>query len=205
MDAGETDGSWLNKPETYADFVEVYRYDDGNWTLVGTTETNGSLVDTTPPLGTEVAYKAVAVSYTPSSRDSNIAYVETPSPWIFLNGGPGFATRARLKANAAVDYTVGRSKVLHTFAGNQHATEFVGEARINEFKVQGAVAGYDLGKARWGDYKGFEDIADLPAPICYRDPMGRRVMGSLSDVSIRHETTSELTQVSFTVTKVQDD
>ena len=183
------------------DYVQLYRL-TGDWVLVADRlSINGTATDYLPQLGQEVAYKAVAVSGTPSTAESNIGYVTTQTPWLFVNGGPGFATRARLKGNASVGYTSGRTKVLHTFAGNEDATEFIGVARTNVYKVSGSVGAFERSSA-YGDFVEFEVIGQLPAPLCYRDPLGRRVFGSISDVNVNLSTSSEYATVDFTVTKV---
>ena len=123
--------------------------------------------------------------------------------WVFVNGGDGFSTRARIKGNPAIEMTTGRPKVLHTFAGRTKPLEFIGKARSKVFKLNGDVAAFSDREAELSDWASFEDVADLPAPLCYRDPMGRRVFVSIGDdVSIGHDAKSKLAAVSCTLTEV---
>lgn len=194
--------------EAIPDHAQLHRWTDGRWLLLADElPTTGTVTDPLPQLGDEVAYKITAVSLAPSTRDSDASYVLTRTPWVFVNGGPGWSTRARLKAGAEVTARRGRDKVLHTFAGDQDAVEFVGTARTTEYSVNGNVGGYDRTTPTLGDWRAWEAVADLPAPLCYRDPLGRRLFGSISDVQVGHQAASlkGLATVSFTLRKVRHD
>lgn len=180
--------------------VEVYR--DGQ--LIGVIDPSGSLRDPVPPLNVNLTYTALAWAEPPVATASDPVTISTPSPsWVLLNAGDGYATQARLKANPSVSETVDRARVLHTFAGDTRPTEYIGDEITRTYRVSGEVDGYGQ-NPDLGGWAPFEQIAIMPAPVCYRDPM-RRVIGSISDVSIRHDATSPRAAVSFTLTEVGDD
>lgn len=188
--------------ETTAVAVEVWR--DG--ALVGTTDPNGSLADPVPPLGVTVHYRAIAWGDPPTSAESALVPVETEfAGWVFLNGGPGFAQQARLKANPTVNETISREKVLHNMSGPLNdpevkPVEFIGLGVARTLKVAGEVDGFGL-HPDLGDFAPFGVVAALPAPICYRDPW-RRVFGSIGAVSIANSAKNARAGVGFTLTEV---
>lgn len=160
-----------------------------------------TLVDRIPPLNAEPIYTAVAWSQTPTSATSDPEPVDTGSWWVMLNGGEGWDVMARVLGNPAIDMAVGREKVLHRFAGRTKPIEYTGEARTRVLKLAGTVAGLGIRTER-GTWQPFEALADLPAPICYRDPLGRRLFVSIGDITIRHAATSDQAAVSCTLTEV---
>lgn len=190
--------------------LSVYRESETGWALLADgvsvdSVENVSVVDHIPPLGLDaLVYKAVLFSATPTSAVGfGSTHTTGSASWVFVNGGPGFATVARLKGNPAVVMSVGRPKVLHTFAGRSKPLEFIGKARRRVFKLDGDVAAFSEREEDLGGWAPFEDIADLPAPLCYRDPIGRRVFCSIGeDVTVKHEASTSLAAVSCTLTEV---
>ena len=160
---------------------------------------NTSLTDYTPVSQGANTYRVEAVSATPSSAATEVV-VNTTSPWLFVSGGPNHSVVARLKGAAVVASTTGREKVLHRFAGRRSPVEFLGEARTRAFSVSGSVDGHGL--TTLGSWEAWEQVADLPAPLLFRDPMGRRVLVSISDVGISHEAGSKYAKVTCTLTEV---
>lgn len=160
---------------------------------------NTSLTDYTPATQGANTYRVEAVSATPSSAFTE-AIVNATSPWLFVSGGPAHSVVARLKGAAVVASTIGREKVLHKFAGRRSPVEFLGGARTQTFRVSGSVDGHGL--TTLGSWEAWEQVADLPAPLLFRDPMGRRVLVSISDVGISHEAGSKYAKVTVTLTEV---
>ena len=164
-----------------------------------------TVIDYIPPMNEFVWYKAIAWSALPTHNESDEAEVYTNNDkWIFVNGGNGFATHARLKGNPAVDLSLSREKVLHQFAGRSKPVEFIGESQNRVYKVSGDVDGFGNG-SELGTFDSFEDVASLPAPVVYRDPMGRRIFGSIGEVGIKHSGKSDLAGIDFTITEVDYD
>jgi len=168
-----------------------------------------STIDYVPPINTNVVYTVVVWSAIPTSAISEDYIVDSATPWVFINGGNGFVQVARLLGNPSVETSVEREKVLHQFAGRTKPVEFLGSARSRSYKLSGDVAGIG-NSSDLGEWTAFEDIADLPAPLVYRDPIGRRVFVSISGVTISHNTNTtdydgqrvNLASVSATLTEV---
>lgn len=176
----------------------------GAWTLVAEdVPLNTSITDPIPSTAGTNTYRITTWSATPTSAESAPLVMDVYSPWLFVNGGPGFSSLARLKGGPAVALTAGRRKVLHQFVGNTLPVEFSGAARTRVYSLSGAVDGFGAGAASWGSWEAWEAIADLPAPLVYRDPMGRYERVSISDVTISHEASSRKAKVSATLTVVQ--
>ena len=102
----------------------------------------------------------------------------------------------------AVALTAGRTKVLHAFAGRADPVEFTGTARNRAYEVSGNVDGFGTHADRWGTWEAWEAIADLPAPLLYRDPLGRRAYVSVGEVKVSHGVDSDKAKVSATLTVV---
>ncbi len=159
------------------------------------------VADPIPPLAAEVQYSVEAISEIPTSSKASAAITTPAGRWIYLNGGPGFATMARLRLNPAIDITAGREKVLRTYAGRKAPVEYVGPARSQVLRLGGGVDGTSA-RPDVGDWHAWVAVADLPAPICYRDMLGRRIFASIaSDVGIAHNTGPHAS-ISATLTEV---
>lgn len=159
-----------------------------------------TVTDWTPVTKGSNTYRVETVSVTPTSAFTVTEPLVVSSPWLFVNGGAAFATVARLKGGPSVKLSAGREKVLHQFVGRRSPLEFVGEARPRSFQISGNVDGH--GHTSMGSWEAWEAIADLPAPLMYRDPMGRRVNVSIGEVGVVHEAPSKYAKVSATVTEV---
>ena len=180
--------------------------DGGPWLLVASElPLNTTVVDRVPTTHGLNTYKAVAWSATPTSAPSVPVDVETASPWLYVNGGPAWSVLARVKGGPAVGLRAGRSKVLHTFAGRRAPLEFIGEARVKAYGLKGSVDAFGVDPDQWGTWEAWEAVADLPAPLLYRDPMGRRVFCSISDVEIEHGVESKMAKVGAVLTVVDHD
>jgi len=180
-------------------YVDVYR---DNVLIASNLELASSTIDYVPPLNKTVTYKAVTWSALPTSTAGEASVATPCSEWVFINGGNGFAQVARLKGNPAVDVAVGRTKVLHTFAGRTKPVEYVGTARSRVYRLSGDVAGFASKEAELGSWEAFEAVADLPAPLVYRDPLGRKVYVSIGEVDISHAASSDLASISCELTEV---
>jgi hypothetical protein len=181
------------------DHVDIYR--DG-LLIAEDMSTTVSIIDYIPPLNASVNYEAVAWSTLPTAT-SGYAPVDTDSSeWLFINGGEGFSQAAKVKGNPAVAAALGRTKVLRTFAGRTKPVEFVGTARSRVYKLSGDVAAFSKREAELGTWAAFESLADLPAPLCYRDPLGRREFVSIGDVSVSHDAKSDLAGVECELTVI---
>jgi len=185
------------------DHVDIYRDDV---LIASGLATTVSTIDYIPAINAEPVYTAIAWSLLPTATTSSAVPVDTTSgEWLYLNGGEGFAQLARIKGNAAVQASYGRQKVLHQFAGRTKPVEFIGTARNVSYKLSGQVAGFASKEAELGSWEAFEAVADLPAPIAYRDPLGRKVFVSIGDVSVSHDAKSNLATIDCELTVVDYD
>lgn len=154
--------------------AELWRSANGeDWALVAADlEVSTSVVDFIPALDAVNYYRITSVSALPSRNDSASYPVVTESKgWVFVNGGPGFAQVAKIRDNASVSYELGRAKARHHFAGRQFPMETTGESRTQSISLSARVGGGS------STVEELEAMADLPAPICYRDPSRREFVG----------------------------
>jgi hypothetical protein len=175
-------------PEVATDHNDLYRSLDAGqtWTLIGEDlPVDGSMVDPLPLVGGSTLYKAVAVSATPSTADSLTVGVDTSDPtvhqsWCYANWGDGFTTGVRLRAGVEVNTTTARAKVMHHYSDRPDPVEYAGSARHQSFNVSARLAPTRDDESTRDE---LEALADAPAPICWRDPTGRRVFVSSGTVS----------------------
>lgn len=151
-------------------------------------------------------YRITAVSSTPTAADSAPIVLQADTCWLWLSGGPGLDVVARARAQASVATSTGRPKKLHRFVGDASPTEFAAPtARDSSWAISGKVAAHpadDARTAEWSSWAAWEAISMVPAPILFRDPLGRRAWVSISDVSVTHQPGESLATVSCTVTRV---
>lgn len=209
LDAAATDGSWFDL-EVDAEYNRVLRSVDGglSWQLVADQiPLNGSLLDRAAYSHGETLYRIVAVSATPTKADSLPISLDADSCWIWISGGPGLDILARGRANAGVGATRGRPKVLHRFVGDDAVTEFAslrGRERRWDISVEVAAHVDDVARVeRWDTWPAWDIVADLPAPLLYRDALGRRAYVSIGDVNVRHKAGDPYATISTTVTRAQ--
>ena len=172
-------------PEVDTDHNDLYRSLDAGqtWTLIGTDlPTDGSMVDPLPLIGGTTLYKAVAVSAAPSTATSPTVGTDTTLPashksWCYANWGTGFTTGIRLRADVTVASDRERAKVLNWFSGREDPIESAGTARTHTLTITGKITDDESTRDE------LEALADAPAPICWRDPTGRRVFVSSGRVS----------------------
>lgn len=183
----------------------IYRSVAGVETLVSdNVPLNTAVTDHVPATAGTNTYRVVTWSATPTSAEATLDVVGN-SEWIFVNGGPDYSTLARLRGGPVVQLSSGRDKVLHQFVGYTAPVEFAGTARSRVFGLSGYVDGFGVETSQWGSWTSWEAIADLPAPLLYRDPIGRREYVSISDVSVDHNTKSKKAKVSARLTVVHHD
>lgn len=194
-----------------AAYVQVWRaIDDGPWLLIADeVPLDTAVSDPIPAIGdgTINYYRATAVSALPSTADSAEVPLAVPSTgkggaggWVYLNAGPGMSQVCRVRANATRSDSEGVAKVLHHFAGRPAPVEYAGTARAREWDVSARIApDYDGASTR----DELVDMQALPAPVCYRDPLGARWFASMGPVasswrSIMGEVSWSMTEVDVT-------
>lgn len=173
--------------------AELWRSANGeDWALVAADlDPSTSVVDFIPALDAVNYYRVTSVSALPSRRDSASRPVVTDSKgWVFVNGGPGFGQVAKIRDNASANYEVGRARARHHFAGRTHPMETTGEARTQSISLSARIGGGSSTVEEW------EAIADLPAPLCYRD-RSRRVFVGINPLSSTYQRITKEISMSF--------
>lgn len=184
-------------------------------TVEATSDHSFRVTDPIPPLGVPVTYRVLTASAIPTyvtgddyTVDCSLAVEECRYPdgmAIYLNAGADWSVRAKIIGEPAVAEGVEREKVLVTPVGRTSPIELIGRAVAETYGLSGVVARdaliptymVNLGATR----ADWAEMAKQAAPICYRDPFGKRVFCSISGVSTDWGTTP-VSQVSATLTRV---
>lgn len=127
-------------------------------------------------------YRVTATSAMPSSSVTIIdALADSQAVW--LSAGQGFSRVARLAWDPATGASMGlvNREVKH-FAGRDLGVEMSGTQRQRVVTISAALV-----DASERERRAVEDLAFMPAPFMYRDPLGRVFYGSLSDVQLDRE------------------
>ena len=181
---------------------------DGLWLPVATDlqvldgQATQIVVDPIAPSGQLVRYRMVTRTDIPSVATGTPFEVQTsPSDgWIYLNGGPGWATLAKVRGRASETWDGSREKTLITPLGRTGPIELLGEQRSSKWKVAGSVAKRAMQEHALGTRGPWKAISDVAAPICLRDWNGTRVFCSIDAVSIDHvagTVSATLTEVDY--------
>ena len=160
--------------------------------------------DPVPALGANPSYRVEAVSATPSTASTTVA-VNTAlgdRRWVFLNGGNGYTLLGRMREQVAITASPDRDKSLVWFEGRTLPVEYAGQGITRQFRVSGEVRGMGTDTDLIGTWEPFAQLSELPAPLVFRDPLGRRVVCSTSAWSIVHDSQGPEASVGFTVTEV---
>jgi hypothetical protein len=115
--------------------------------------------------------------------------------WVYLSGGPHFHQVCRLMGNVALRSTTSRDRALYNFAGRKKPVMFAGEARERVIDVAGLLDGESSSPAEW------ESLIESGDVLLFRDPLGHRMYGSVSQVAIDY-LGNNLYAIAFTVTEV---
>lgn len=174
--------------EVDVDHCQVWRSANAeDWVLIADgVPPSTAVTDYIPALDTVNYYRVTTVSALPSSKDSVSVPVVTDSEgWIFINGDPliagSFSSVMKLRYNPAVDVGTSRDRVRHHFAGRARPVEFSGEAENVSISLTTDLLDDSATK------EDAEAFAKFPAPLCYRDPGGRRLFVSINDVRISNQ------------------
>lgn len=192
-------------PEVATDHNDVYRSVDGGttWVLIGDAlPENATMVDPLPLVGGVTLYKVTAVSATPSSATSADVELDTTSEtvhksWCFANWGDGFVQGVRLRAGVITNASTSRDKVLQHYSDRPDPVEYAGSPRAHSIAISARLAPTISGESTWDE---LEALADIPAPVCWRDPTGRRVFGSTGAVGVSSEGIEQIGTVTLTRT-----
>ena len=124
-------------------------------------------------------YRVSALTDLPSSS-SRIIELHADSDAVWLSGGRGFSTAVPLNWDPQHSTAVGLvNRKVHYFAGRRLGVEMSGTQRKRSVSVSATLLDERLDLIRR-----LEELSYLPAPFLYRDPLGRRIYGSLSGVQM---------------------
>ncbi|WP_160159501.1 fibronectin type III domain-containing protein [Actinomyces culturomici] len=149
-----------------------------SWELVADgVAVSGSIVDPECLSKGTTLYRLTAVSDLPSTA-SVVVELETASDAIWLSGGNGFALAVPLEWDPKHSTSVGLvNRQVHHFAGRRLGVEMAGTQRQRKVNVNATLL-----DERFDLVGRLEELAYQPAPFLYRDPLGRRIYGSLDGV-----------------------
>lgn len=189
-------------PATVQIVVERSTDSGATWVEVVTGGVEVNVLDWMAPSAGTYHYRATAVSATPSSASVVVA-LSVPDTEancvVWLGGGPGFARVVKLAWSPILGFTGGRQRALHAFAGRSVPVEFSALRSPRVVSVSATLMGDD--DAESATRSELEDLFDLPGPHLYRDPLGRVLCGTLSELSWTREPGAGVTGLSFSVTQ----
>lgn len=169
-------------------FNNVYRMVEGQWLLLESgLDANSSFTDYVPYMGgVENLYVVEAVSDIGTSALSPILVLTEESSgcdeWIWMNGGPGWSVRARVRGDVSVGVSRTRQKTLRRYVGRPNPLEYGAEWVEHTVDLSGSLQSLPL-----NDEESWLAIADLYAPVMFRDMFGRRLYVSVGGVDLGQE------------------
>ena len=177
--------------------TSVERLVGGTWYPLGDYGLDATLTDPIPTVG-EATYRLTTLSSLGGSTSTQVTVpTVNRGDWVWVNYGPHFGLRARVRLGVQTSSKVSRARTRHNFVGRQRAVSYFGDEREFAVAVSGLTEEADtLGnRAAW--YRASSE-GDL---VCYRDHLGRRLFGALSEVSFDEESDD----ISSLVFDVQED
>ncbi|MDO4791834.1 MAG: fibronectin type III domain-containing protein [Buchananella hordeovulneris] len=171
------------KPSVVSNRVERSIDDGQTWELVdGEAGPSATLIDPHALSHGTTRYRVAATTDLPSITITE-ATATADSDRVWLAAGPGFTTIAALAYNPRLSTSVElEARTTYRFAGRPGRIEVAGTGRDRRWSIGGTIDDHDTG-ALAGVRGRLEEIALLPAPALFRDPLGHRVYGSLSGVA----------------------
>ncbi|MEE6273525.1 fibronectin type III domain-containing protein [Georgenia sp. MJ206] len=188
--------------EVDVDHNQLYRaINDGPWVLIAANvPPNGTVSDTTAVVGGVNHYQVAAVSALPSSKTGAPVAVpvsaEAADHWVYLNAGPGFSQVVRVRAGAKLDHTPTRKKEVRFYLGRQDGVEYSGRTRGRTGSLSVRLTPDTGGASNEAEITA---LADMPAPICLRDPLGHRWFVSMGAPHFSHVGATTTLDFDFTV------
>ena len=143
---------------------------------------NTTVIDYLPTPNAVNTYKVVATA-DDGTKTTYVASVscQNKGDWFWLNGGPSFDVRAKVRYEGSTTTTFSLDKALHTFAGRTAPVEFSGTATKYEIEVSALLTRDDEGFATYDDLL---TLVRTPGNVWYRDRDGRSLRCSLGEVEL---------------------
>ena len=178
--------------------VQVWRGDSLAGEFLGT---SGVIRDAIAPLE-GVTYRVVALSAIPSTSEVLHATSEYDGAcWVFLNAGSDFAHVAKLRIDPAISVSPQGIRVLQPFDGRPAPVEYSSLMQYDQLRLTGNVRDSGPISERLSSWRAWQEISRMPAPVCYRDHLGRRLFCSLRVDDLGHSASPHVT-ISATLTEV---
>jgi hypothetical protein len=174
-------------------------------------------LDTLPATHGVNEYRITAVSATPSRATMPLLVVEGADGlnegdplWAWVSYGDNFEFDLRVHGELDITETTGRVKAQQYFLGRPKPVALVGQNTRRAVSVGGSLfydqrcavpsavdlCTYDSPPAAWSEAGITSEV------VCYRDFTGRRLFGTLSDISVKDTLWPGMGQVGFSVTEV---
>ena len=119
-----------------------------------------------------------AISSLPSSSVAE-ASIEVDSWAMWISGSSDFSMSVPLRWDPVHSCKMGlTNRKIYRFAGRKHGVELSGTHRSKSLSLSSTLFDDD-----WYLIQRLEELSYTPGPFLYRDPMGRVVYCSMSDVS----------------------
>ena len=157
---------------------------------------SGSVTDAESLSHGSTLYRVTATSDLPSSA-ATIVELVTESWSLWLSGGNGFTVSVALPWNPVHSLVADlKDRAIVYMAGRSRPLEVSGVQTSRSVAISAT-----LTDDEYADIETLAQLATMPAPFLYRDPMGRRIYGSLSGLSLPRALTG-LWDVKATITEV---
>lgn len=132
----------------------------------------------------KTTYRAIAYAETGASAHTDyLVLADSPSLW--LSGGAGFATAARLPYDPSIKVDAGRARSVQRYEGRALGVPYAGEQLTRTVDASGTLLEGDDVNATIAV---MEELAQSVEPVhLYRDPDGRRIYGAIGTISLPRE------------------
>jgi hypothetical protein len=168
----------------------------GDWEVVAdNVAPDATVIDTTAGIAGDVEYKVVTHSAAPSSVEGEPLATLAEERWLYVSTGAAFDQICRMYGNIELKSTATRDRALYNFAGRTKPVLFLGEATGLVVDVAGLLDDESSTPAEW------ERLAQTGGVVLLRDPLGRRIYGSMEQVELER-LNNGLYSIAFTITEV---
>jgi hypothetical protein len=177
--------------------------DGGDWTPVAVNvPIDATVIDVSPTTRGTNTYRITIVSALPTSLIIDPAAVVEVNERDhgFISWGPSWGQTLVLECDMAISTDTERAKKLYHFAGRILPLEFAGLAQTHEVSIKGTITGNPT------TIQEIETFARFAGIVLWRDPTGRRTVGSVGPVSasLVDPSLPDVWEVSFTLTQTED-
>lgn len=154
------------------------------WEPVLESSTGGSFEDFQGLSHGETLHRATITTKLGTSNTTTVSTV-TESWAVWLGSGTRWENTARLPYDPALEITNSRDRTVEHYAEDTQPTAYAGTALTRKYAVGGRIIAGDSANVV---AERFREITDAADPlILYRDPLGHRVWGAISELSTPYQ------------------